>query len=348
MLPVQISKPDTADFYRCQDQNTSIAPGKLSESDATLKENIYHAFWQDEVLRMTEYAEIDAYVKNGAVYLHGHIVSATSQSRVISAIRAIPGILKIENNLVLDDKLTLEVASALGKLEHTYHCKFFTGAAHGVISLNGTVDTENIRAEAEQCAANNPNVRGVINHVQVAGHEEPLPEQLFLQPVIGQTIYFLDGISGVVQQIVMNPNNRLVSHLVLQAQFSNPKQKDHPAQDLARTVVMPMHVMRYLTKSSGFLTIKSTDTTHYEDFNPLYFVTPQLDWTLPYPYCPGDILFKIASSETENQIMVDPDLEQLSISAQPTSPLKQALPVDILASWEDDGGQIVQSNTALD
>ena len=107
-------------------------------------------------------------MKNGAVYLYGHIVSVTTR-RVISAVRTIPGILRIDNNLVLDDRLTLEVATSLGELEHTYACKFFTGASHGVISLNGIVSDENVKLLAEKCAASHPQVRGVINNVQVSG-----------------------------------------------------------------------------------------------------------------------------------------------------------------------------------
>ncbi|MGZ9226102.1 MAG: BON domain-containing protein [Anaerolineales bacterium] len=101
------------------------------KTDANIKESVHHAFWKDDVLRAIEYSEIDVHVRNGAVYLNGHIVSTTSQSRIENAIRAIPGILGTKNNLVLDDKLTLEVATSLGELEHTYNCKFFTGATHG-------------------------------------------------------------------------------------------------------------------------------------------------------------------------------------------------------------------------
>src|SRR5215211_6303946 len=112
---------------------------------------------------------MDVHVKNGVVYLSGHIVNTSSRNRIEKAIRAIPGIVGIQNNLVLDDKLTLEVAGSLGKLEHTYGCKFFTGASHGVISLNGNVSDENVKLLAEKRVASHPNVRAVINNVRVSG-----------------------------------------------------------------------------------------------------------------------------------------------------------------------------------
>ena len=205
MFPAQISVINPDEFSRCEEAEQKTydgkGPGPSQKTDAAIKTSVEHALWKDDVLRAIEYYEIDVHVKNGIVYLNGHIVGTTSLSRIKNALRAIPGILGIQNNLVLDDKLTLEVAGSLGKLEHTYGCKFFTGASHGVISLSGNVSDENLKLLAEKCAANNPNVRGVINNVHVSGAQQELQEQPFLQPTSGEIIYFLDGISGVVKQV---------------------------------------------------------------------------------------------------------------------------------------------------
>jgi osmotically-inducible protein OsmY len=120
MFPSQISVINPDGFSRCEEAEQKTYHGKgLSPSqktDADIKESVEHALWKDDVLRAIEYYEIDVHVKNGVVYLSGHIVSTTSQSRIKNALRAVPGILGIQNNLVLDDKLTLEVAGSLGKL----------------------------------------------------------------------------------------------------------------------------------------------------------------------------------------------------------------------------------------
>ncbi|HXD10547.1 MAG TPA: BON domain-containing protein, partial [Anaerolineales bacterium] len=238
------------------------------------------------------------------------------------------------------------------RLEHTYDCKFFTGTSHGVVSINGNVRDDHVKLLAEQCAAANPNVRGVINNVQVAGTNPAPSEQPFLQPVIGQAIYFRDGVSGTVKQAIIDPNNRLVIQLIIEGKFSNQKQNlkagtDQQTQTSEKIVVIPVNLIRYLTKSSGFLTIKSTETTQFQDFNPLYFTSPKSDWVLPYPYCPGDVLLKIETVETENQRMVDPDILQINISAQPTTAKAPEMPVDIISTWEDDGGQIIQPAEAV-
>jgi sporulation protein YlmC with PRC-barrel domain len=193
----------------------------------------------------------------------------------------------------------------------------------------------------------------VINNVQVSGTALTSQSQSFLQPTIGETIYFIDGVFGTVRQVIVNPDNRRVIQLVVQGRFSSQQQnttaqKNNQSQIAEKTVVIPVHLIRYLTVSSGFLTIKSTEISQYQDFNPLYFVAPPADWTLPYPYCPGDVLLHVEVVELENQVMVDPDIIQMNISAQPTSVKPAEMPVDIIAAWEDDGGQIIQPTEAID
>lgn len=123
MFPAQMPGINPGKFSRSEERRQMTGdgknPGLIQKMDAALKENIYHALWKDDVLRAMEDDEIDVHIKNGVVYLKGHIVSTTSQSRIENAIRGITGNLGIKNNLVLDDKLTLEVAGSLGILEHT-------------------------------------------------------------------------------------------------------------------------------------------------------------------------------------------------------------------------------------
>lgn len=345
-----VSRTSSDRFSRYEQGQAAFAGknfGPTQKTDVEMKEAIYHALWEDAVLRALEYHEMDVYVNNGIVYLNGHIVSTNSMRRVENAIRGIPGIVGIKNNLVLDDKLRVDVAISLSDLEHKYHCKFFTGASHGVISLNGIVSDKSVKLLAEQCASSNPRVRGVLNDVRISGMKPGLQPQPFLQPAIGAIIYFLDGVLGVVRQVIINPDNRCAIQIVLQGQFSGQKQSlslltNNQAEILQNAIVIPVNLIRYLTHSSGFLTIKSTETTCYEDFNPLSFIAPPTDWALPYPYRSGDVLFIVDRQEIQDQIMVSPDLAQLNASAQPTSPRGPEAPVDIITAWEDDGGQIIQ------
>ena len=300
MFPAQVSRINPDEFSRCEelkpktDQGKSISPDQ--KTDAILKESINHALWKDDVLRAIEQYEIEIHVRNAVVYLNGHIVSTTSLKRVETAIRTVPGVRGLQNNLVLDDKLTNDIATSLAELEHTYDCKFFTGASHGVISLNGIVRDENVKLLAGRYAVSNPNVRGVINHVRVSGDEAGLRDLPFLQPTLGATIYFQDGVSGVIRQVIVDPGNRRVVAMTVWVRFADQRQQLKPlnhgeAQSPERLVVIPMEAIRYLTGASGFLHIKSTEQERYMDFDPASFVMPRADWTPPFPYCPADVLF---------------------------------------------------------
>lgn len=311
MFPVQIPIMRPDEFSRCderiQQSDLGNAPSHVASTDASWKSSVDHAIWKDEVLRAIEYYEIDVHVRNGIVHLSGHIANTTSRIRIENAIRSIPGIPGVRNNLILDDKLTLEVAGALGTLENTYDCKFFTGSSHGVVSINGIVSSEKVKLLAEICAASLPNVRAVINHVRVAGAIEPeLPELPFLQARIGATIYFLDGPSGVVKQVIINPNNRRVIAMLLSMSFPTTRLPVTSAGVGTASLQMqlvhvPMDVVRYLTKGEGFLLIKSTDRSRHQEFDPASFFAPSTDWTPPYPYCPNDVLFPVEYQTADAQ-----------------------------------------------
>lgn len=309
MFPVQIPAINPVELSRCEErgQGTDVvsSSGPVQKTDAVIRDSIYRAFWKDDILRAIEYDQIGVHVKNGTVHLSGHIVNNGSQIRIMDAIRTVPNILVMNNDLILDEKLTHEVAASLGILEHIYDCKFFTGVSHGLVSLNGTVSDENVKLLAEKCAAGNPNVRGVINHVRLSGTGVGLPDQPFLQPVIGETIYFLDGVSGVVRQVVINPNNRRVVAMTLRGRFVDQPQ-EHSSLDNGETrsserlLVISMDLVRYLTQVSGFLHIRSNERNWHLDFDSAYFITPDVDWTPPYPYCPDDVLFP-AENQTANE-----------------------------------------------
>ncbi|MCL4270860.1 MAG: BON domain-containing protein [Anaerolineales bacterium] len=276
----------------------------LDRKDAEIKADITHALWKDNVLRVLGYREIDVRVKDGVVNFTGYITNSSSQSRIKNAIRSIPGIVEVRNHLILDDKLTLDIAAALGVLEGTYHCKFFTGVNYGVASIGGTVKDWKIRALAEKCASENPNTRGVINHIKVSGSEPRLRELPFLQPAIEEPIYFLDWVFGVVKKVVINPNNRRVIAMLVRGKFPEPPNEakprvegDPPIQE--RFIVIPMETVRHLTRVSGFLNIKSRERNRYSAFDPGLFTIPPIEWTPPYPYCPSDVLFLVENHEKD-------------------------------------------------
>jgi hypothetical protein len=134
----------------------------------------------------------------------------------------------------------------------------------------------------------------VINHVRVLGDELGLADLPFLQPTLGATIYFQDGVSGAIRQVIVDPRNRRVVAMAVWVRFANQQLKSLNSGEAGtpeRLVVIPMEAVRYLTGVSGFLHIKSTEKQRYMDFDPTSFAMPPAGWTPPHPYCPADVLF---------------------------------------------------------
>lgn len=312
MFPAPIPQTDPDELLRCG-QPGLLADGKRwgrdesSLADTDLAHEVDNALWNEPTLRAVDYNNIEIGVRNGIVSLYGHVVSETNRRLVGEAIRSVDGVAGIRNLLIPDDRLLVEVATALGSLEHIYGCKFFTGVSHGVVLLSGTVDDRKTRLLAERSAASNPNVRGVINSVRVRAGGLDLVDLPFFQPRIDAEFFFLDGISGRAQQVIISPDNRRVIAMTLQGRFAEQQQDSNSltaggSRLPVRTLVIPMAAVRYLSKSSGFLNVRHAERNQYAEFSPADFLVPPRDWKPPYPYCPADVLFPALQADATTRI----------------------------------------------
>ena len=266
------------------------------KTDASLADEVESAIWNDKVLRVTAYQEVDVRVKDGVVSLTGHVMGMMNQDRIESAVGNVKGILGVRYHLVADDKLLLKVAGALGQIGHVEGNLVFAHVENGVVVLSGEVISADVRGIAEQRTVTVPGVRGVINNITAPGIDPNAEDQRFLQPSIGEEILFRDGLFGFVKQVIINQHNRRVVAMIIQGRFPDRQLKFGPMTagetlPLDRLAVIPVSVIRYLTSNSGFLLIDSTETTRYQDFDPANFVTPDADWVPPYPYCIDDVMW---------------------------------------------------------
>ncbi len=302
----------------------------IKKIDIAITERVDEALWNDEVVRNMDYKELDVYVEDQVVYLHGYLVSASNQQRIETALQTIPDILSVKNSLILDDNLTREVAGALGPIEHDANVKFFTGVRHGVVTLNGEVTDKTLRTRAETCVAGVPGVRGVLNHIRAPG-VVPKPEDLrFLQPTIGAQIYFRDDPSGIVKHVIINPNNRLVIAMVVQGNFSQLPQLFRAVTDKStlssKKIVIPIREIRFLTKRSGFLEIKSVETTRYAEYDGRKFISPKNNWHPPFPYDLEDVLFPVAYGEIMHGEEDETFSESQDVPLEPSFVQDQVIP----------------------
>lgn len=160
--------------------------------------------------------------------------------------------------------------------------------------LGGKVSSAQVRDLAERMVASNPKVRGIINCVQTPGINLSSGEMRFLQPAIGEQVIFRDGLSGKVAQVIIDPHTRRVVGMVLRGWFPSNVGNESDGQTPVQQVVIPAKAIRYLTQTSGFLSISSTETTQIEVFDPARYFAPTREWVPPFPYCPEEVLLTAA------------------------------------------------------
>src|SRR6266852_3681241 len=114
-------------------------------------------------------------VLDGVLYLDGNISSSLRGDIVVDQVSGVAGLLEIKNNLVGDDKLAADLAAALGKDPRTRDLPIGVYPRLGVVRLNGTVQSVQQKAAAEEIARNFPGVRSVINELRVDPRADILP-----------------------------------------------------------------------------------------------------------------------------------------------------------------------------
>jgi osmotically-inducible protein OsmY len=266
------------------------------KTDAVIKSDVENALWKNELLRVTDYHEIHIEVSNGVVTVTGHVAGMMNHDRVALALGTVKGIVAVRIRLVADDKLLIKVCEALIKVERIEGGHVFAKVDHGLVVLSGKVTDAETRILAEQCAGSVPGIRGVMNEIAAPGVDLEAEDQRFLQPVIGEQIYFRNGPSGYVRQVVLKRSSLRVAAVIIAGRF-HPAQEnsantpDNAAPAVDRLVVIPVSAIQDLTSDSGLLLIDSTDTAIVHDFDPANFVAFNEDWVPPYPYCYDDVRF---------------------------------------------------------
>lgn len=266
-------------------------------SDSVIAAEVDRALWKDDVLRQSDYHEIDVTVSNGIVSLDGYVMARSIKDRAEQTARKVPVVLGVENHLIPDGQVVMAVAQALGHDVHTREQVVYVSAHNGMVSLNGEVNSAAVRTAIEECAAGVPIVRGVLNYVQAPGVVRDDAEQRVLQPHIGAEVNASDIRLGQVEWVIICPHNRRVTAIVAHGPFPDLAQPD---SELSLTqlpqhehhLVIPMTIVREVTAGGVLLRISSSEAARLADFNPSHFVKPDANWQPPYPYHLVDVMLE--------------------------------------------------------
>lgn len=296
MAPTSRSKPSADKWENVKQLFLNLYQTQTAKTDTLLTEQIIRALGADHLLSSSDAVHLRVTVKSGVATLTGHVRQSSNKARVEAATKEAPAVTAVVNHLVADNELMIAVAQALGHDPQTQNEQIQVNVQHGVVYLGGAVNRAAIRTAAAQVAAGVAQVRGIINVIQTPGIEMDKDEERFMQPLIESEIYATDGQVGRVQQVVINPDNRRVTAVVVYAQLAALQAVDWahlPDERLQppRHILIPISSLRCAPSGALFLTVNSGEAAHFAGFTPRSFGAPPAEWQPPYPYWPADVLF---------------------------------------------------------
>jgi osmotically-inducible protein OsmY len=253
-------------------------------SDLDVLSNVEQALWREELYRVAGRNSIGFEVREGHVTLRGHVVSPMLRSQMAEWAQAAPGVKSVSNELVADADLTIEVAQALGDDPATRPYLIHVGAHAGWVHLGGEVPTTEAQAAAEAVAASVPRVRGVLTLPRVVGAKPPRARRPH-QPLAGQAVYASDGSAGRVARVVINPLNRLVSHIVIDSHIELNDRL------IRRPIVVPAEALLRVTDGGVFVSDALAELVLRPSFEPESFQRPGWQWQPPYPSSWSQVLW---------------------------------------------------------
>jgi osmotically-inducible protein OsmY len=258
--------------------------GRQTLSDMDILSNVEKALWREDLYRVAGRNSIRFEVSEGHVTLRGHVTSPMLRSQFAVWAQAAPGVKSVSNELVADADLTIEVAQALGRNPATRPHVIHVGAHDGWIHLGGEVPSAEVAAAAEAVAATVPHVRGVLTLPRVVGERPPRARRP-IQPRPGQPVYATDGKAGSVAQVIVDPLNRLVSHIVVNTNF------ELGGRTIRRQVLVPAKALSHVSAGGVFVADTLETVVARPDFRVDDFEAPRWQWQPPFPYNWGDLLW---------------------------------------------------------
>ena len=259
-----------------------------NEQSADIDNRIHDEIW-DELYKRWEIRALDissfsVSVDNRRVQLRGHLTMESNRRLIESICASVPGVIGVDDCLVVDHELTLEVAQALAKDSRTRSQILPVGIYHGWVGIGGQVPSQSLQLAAEEVAAGVPSVRGVISLPTVIG-QDPMPQRHAVEPLVSSHVYNLDGQVGTVTEVIIDPLSRLVTHIAVSAidlWDGTPVRGEY---------LVPVESILLANKESVFLRREGRRLQSFRPFDPSAFSRAPGTWQPPYPYLPGKLLW---------------------------------------------------------
>lgn len=298
--------PPVDKWAQTKQQFLTLYQTQTVKANTALTEKIKRALGADQQVSKRDIAHLHVMVDGDVATLTGHVVQADNKARAETAAQETPGVKTVINHLVVDARIVIDVAQALGNDPQTQREQIQVNVQHGVVYLAGVVNQAAVRLAATRIAAGIPQARGIVNLLQTAGIEPDTDEERFVQPLIESEIYATDGQVGHVQQVVINPETRRVSAVVVQTRFALPQAVEWlhlPSEQMQppHPMLIPISSIRCAPSGVLFLSVNSSAAAHFTDFNAASFDPPAAEWQPPYPYHAENVLWARDHTEEEGR-----------------------------------------------
>lgn len=274
-----------ADNPRTSKQGDPADRALLADVDSILRDA--------DGLRSVEVQDLGVSAEAGVISLRGHVDNQTVKREAERLSAAVTGVKGIHNALVVDPDLATAVARALAADASTRASIFRVGASAGWIQLGGDAPNMRVRAAARIVAGGVPAVRGVLSLPHVAG-EAATRLGRRVQPQIGTAAYASDGELGEVVGVIIDPHDRLVTHVIVHARL-NPQ---WPEEDARGQFAIPVSVVSMSTIGGTMVTESMAAVSARPRFHDADFAWPPGDWQSPFPYRAGEVHWSAQRQET--------------------------------------------------
>jgi osmotically-inducible protein OsmY len=276
-------------------------------TDDGILADIWDALWKVDTFRSLDLGSLSIDVKDGEVYLDGHLAQEYNRPLIVSIAQSVAGVVAVHSHLVLDCDLIIRVAQALANDERTRPYILPVDAFHGWIHVGGEVPTCELQQVVEKIVAGVLDVRGVTLLPRIAGENSTIPHRS-AQPRIGAVVYGKDGEVGIITQVVIQPDNRLVTHVVVRSKELTD------GNLVARETVIPLEVSDLVKNESIILQRNGPSLKAFPAFDPDEYPLAPFTWQAPYPYTAGEVRWSIqknleAGSQTASRPEIKPGTE---------------------------------------
>ncbi|MFN3651269.1 MAG: BON domain-containing protein [Armatimonadota bacterium] len=266
---------------------SAVAGQPHYRSDRELRAEILEAWFYDDLLRpILLRTSLDAKVREGVATLEGYVWSSDRRWRLIDRARSVSGVVEVRCEVVTDEELIHQVATALSADSRTWSLYPQIHSSLGVVSLDGRAPDEATREAASEVAATVPRAKAIHNRLRVGGGDGS-PETLRAHsPRLGQRVFSQDGPYGRVSQVVLHASTRLLSGLVVREERPAPTTVADARPERAaalRRVVVPADWISTLA-GEILLRVGRRELAQLPELRPGDYRTPPPGWVPPFPY----------------------------------------------------------------